>query len=145
MKRVVVSRETRRHVRRGEQLSVETVGPVVVWALDAVDEMPLGLIAQPRAAMTADVEQRVDLTGPVARDDDTFVTERARQIVAGVRNLIVAAGADPAVEVEALELRAVEVRIGVEAARQCCVHHRLIRGRRCGALYRGICSCQEPP
>ena len=61
VQRVVVLAEIRRHVRRGEQPSVEVVGPVVIRTLDAIDEMPFGLIAQPRAAMAADVEQRVNL------------------------------------------------------------------------------------
>ena len=60
----------------------------------------------------------------VARDDDALVAERAGEVVAGVRNLIGAAGADPAVEVEALELGAIEVRVGVEAPRQRGVHDR---------------------
>ena len=49
----------------------------------------------------------------------------AGEVVAGVRNLIGAAGADPAVEIEALELGAIEVRVGVEAARQGGVHRSL--------------------
>ena len=122
MQRIVVLRELGRHVRRREQLAVERVGPVVIRALDAIDEMTFGLIAQPRAAMAADVEQRVNLARRVARDDDALVAERAREVVAGVRNLIGAAGADPAVEIEALELGAIEVRVGVEAAGKGGVH-----------------------
>ena len=64
---------------------------------------------------------------PEIREGDdlaALVAERAREVVAGVRNLIGAAGADPAVEIEALQLRAVELGVGVEAARQCGVHAR---------------------
>ena len=124
VQRVVVPAEIRRHVRRCEEASLETVRPVVIRALDAIGEMPLGLLAQPRAAMTADVEQRVNRARPVARDDDALVAERAREVVAGVRNLIGAPGADPAVEIEPLELGAIKVRIGVEAPGEGGVHRR---------------------
>jgi hypothetical protein len=94
----------------------------VVRALDAIDEVAFGLLAEPRAAMAADVEERVHGARPVARDDEAFVAERAGEVVAGARNLIGAAGADPAPEVETRELGAIEVRVGVEPAGQRGVH-----------------------
>jgi hypothetical protein len=72
--------------------------------------------------VATDVEQRLNLAGTIARDDDAVVAERTDEEVTGVRNLAGAAGADPAREVEALELRAVEVRVGVEATRKSSVH-----------------------
>jgi len=118
MQRVLVLAESRRHVRRREQTACEVVGPRVIRTLDPFDEVTLGLFAQPCAAMTADVEQRVDLARSVARHDDTVVAKRAREVVAGLRDLIGAAGADPAVEKKAPELGAVEIRIRVESARK---------------------------
>ena len=112
------------HVGRREEASFEIVGPVVIGALDAIDEVTLALLAESRTAMAADVEQRVNRACSIARDDDALVAECADEVVARVGNLIGAAGADPAVEIEALELRAVERGVGVEAARQCGVHAR---------------------
>src|SRR5207237_433063 len=100
------------------------VGPVVIRALDAIDEVAFGLVAQPRAAMAADVEQRLDRAGSVARDDDALVAERASEVVARFWNLIGAAGADPAIEVEAIE-RSVIAMPGRQAMR------RATPGRKC--------------
>jgi len=122
VQRVLVLAEAGRHMRRRQQAALQIVGPVVIRALDAIDEVALGLLAEPRAAMAADVEERVHGARPVSRDDDAFVAERAREVVAGARNLIGAAGADPAPEVEARELGAIEVRVGVEPAGQRGVH-----------------------
>ena len=49
--------------------------------------------------------------------DANEIWRRTREVIAGVRNLIGASGADPAFDVEALQLRAVEIGIGVEAPR----------------------------
>ena len=122
MERVLVLAEIRRHVRRGEQAALEIVGPIVIRALNPLDEVPFGLLAQPRAAMPADVEQRVNRPGRVARDDHAVVAERPGEIVARVRYLIGAPRADPAIEVEALELGAIEVGIGIESPRQGRMH-----------------------
>src|SRR5262245_1366309 len=122
MERIVLLAEFRRHMRRREQPSIQVVRPRVVGALDAAGEMTFRLLAQPCAAVTTDVEQRLDLARSIARDDHAVVPKRAREVIAGVGNLIGASGAEPAVDVEALQLRAVEIRIGVEAPRQCRVH-----------------------
>ena len=122
MQRVVVLAEVRRHVRCRQKTSLETVRPVVIRALDAIGEMAGALLTEPRPAMAADVEQRVNSARGVARDDDALVAQRAREVVAGVRNLIGSAGADPVAEIEALDLCAVEVGVGVEGPREGGVH-----------------------
>src|SRR5437867_11616106 len=72
--------------------------------------------------MAADVEQRVDPTTAIARDDDAFGAERAGERVARAGDLIGATRANPAREVKALEFLRVELRIGVKPARQRGVH-----------------------
>ena len=118
MKRIVVAAETGRHVRRGEEVPLQIVGPRVIRTLDAFDEMSFDAFAQPRAAMTAHVEQRANPLRRVARDDDALVADSAREVIARLRNLIAASGADPSIEVEALELAAVELGIRIEFPRQ---------------------------
>ena len=86
--------------------------------------MAFWLIAQPRAAMAAHVEQRMHGAGHVARDDDAVVRDRTREIVAGVRNLIGSPGADPAIDEEALELAAIELGIGVKVSWKRAAHPR---------------------
>src|SRR5262249_24434705 len=115
-------RESGRHVRRRQQMALEVVGPGVVGTLDAIDEVPLGLFAQPGAAVAANVEQRADLARSIPRDDDALVTERSLQVVAGFRDLYRSAVEDPAAEIKAFELRPIEIRIRVESARQCEMH-----------------------
>jgi hypothetical protein len=60
MQRVRVLAESRRHVGRGEQPAREVVRPGMIGTLDPVGEMPFRLLADSGAAMTADVEQRVN-------------------------------------------------------------------------------------
>src|SRR5438093_9848206 len=72
--------------------------------------------------MAAHVEERVNRARSIARDDDAVVGERAREVVAGVRDLIDASGANPPVEIKALELAAVEIGIRVESARKRRMH-----------------------
>src|SRR5206468_3523994 len=112
----------RRHVRRAEKPAGEIVVPRVVRTLDAIRESTFGLEADPCAAMAAHVEQRVDRPRVVARDDEAFACELAGEEVARVRNLVGAAGADPALKVKTVEFRLVELGIGVETARKSRVH-----------------------
>src|SRR5262252_10012981 len=94
----------------------------MIWTLNPIDEVPAGLIADASAAMAAHVEERVDVSRSVANDDDALVADRTGEVVAGVRDLIGASRANPAIEVEAFELAAVEVRVGIESARQRRMH-----------------------
>jgi len=55
--------------------------------------------------MPAHVEERVQRSRSIARDDEAFVAERSREVIAGARNLIGAAGADPAREKEGPALK----------------------------------------
>src|SRR5262249_41089078 len=109
-------------VRRREEAAGEVVRPGVVRALDPSGEMPFGLLAQPCTAMAADVEQRVDRPLLVSRDDDAVVADRAREKVAGAWNLVGAPRADPAVEIETLQLGAIEVGVGVKLSGKGRVH-----------------------
>ena len=61
VQRVVLLAEVRHfvHVRRADQPAVEIVGPGVIRTLDAAGERPARLGAQPRAAVPADVVERV--------------------------------------------------------------------------------------
>src|SRR5262249_7513050 len=122
MQRELVFAEIRRHVRRREEAAGEVVRPGVVRALDPSGEMPFGLLAQPCTAMAADVEQRVDRPLLVSRDDDAVVADRAREKVAGAWNLVGAPRADPAVEIETLQLGAIEVGVGVKLSGKGRVH-----------------------
>ena len=61
MQRVLLLGESRRHVWRREQTAFEVVGPGVIRALNAFDEVTLRLFTDARPAMSADVEQRANL------------------------------------------------------------------------------------
>ena len=82
--------------------------------------------------MPAHVEERVKASRSTARDDQAFVAERSSEVIAGARNLIGAAGANPAGEKKAIDLGAIEARVGVKAAGQRGVQEFLLfdgRGR----------------
>src|SRR5437660_7365742 len=100
----------------------------MIRALNTIDEVPLRVAADARAAVAAHVEQRVNTARLVARDDDALGRERTCEVVAGVRNLVGAARANPAIEIETLELQPIELGIRVEAARQRRMHRVRKRG-----------------
>src|SRR5436190_22369851 len=95
MKRIRLLAKVGRHVRCREQTALQIVRPGVIRALDSIDEASICLRTNPRAAMSADVEQRVDRTVAIACDDDAFGAECPREIVARLGALIGAAGANP--------------------------------------------------
>src|SRR5438876_12451948 len=72
--------------------------------------------------MAAHVEERVNRIRAIARDDDALAGERAREVVARVRNLIDASGANPAVEIKTFDLVTVEIGIRVESPRKRRMH-----------------------
>ena len=55
------------HVRRGAQLAVEVVRPGVVGAAQALADLALGLLDDPRAAVAADVEEGARASRPRRR------------------------------------------------------------------------------
>src|SRR5437899_5498015 len=72
------------HVRRIGQRAVKPVSPCVVLALDASGELALFILAQQRAAMTADIVEGANNVLLVARDDDAGIAEVPDEIVACV-------------------------------------------------------------
>src|SRR5262245_21519573 len=54
------------HMRRADQLSIQTVCPGVVWTLDRVGELADGICAEPRATVAANVIECSGLALPVA-------------------------------------------------------------------------------
>src|SRR5690349_582577 len=124
MQRIVLLAEVGRHVRRAEQTSGEVIVPGVIRTLDAIAEPAFRVRADARAAMAAHVEERANLAVLAAGDDDALLGEGAGEEIAGAGNLIDSAGADPPREIEAVELRSIEIRVGVEAPRQRGRHDR---------------------
>ena len=72
------------HAAAGNERAVAAVGPLMVGADEPAD-LALRLVANLRAAMPADVPQRVNLTIVVADDDQRIVVDREREVVARVR------------------------------------------------------------
>src|SRR5262245_1627319 len=89
--------------------------------------MAFGRLAQPRPAVAADVEQRMNVARLAAHDDDAFVGNAAREVIAGIRNLIGAARANPPVHIKALELATVEIGVRKKMSRQRQMHHQTVR------------------
>ena len=119
VQRVVGLAEVRHfvHVRRADQAAVEVVGPGVIRALDAAGERAVRLGAQLRAAVPADVVERVD-GGRAAGDDDPLAEQLADEEVSRVPDLLGAPGAHPHAREQPLHL-AVEARpVDVVARRQ---------------------------
>ena len=99
------------------RLSVESVGPTVIAALDPSGEMPFGAGTDAGAAMPAHVEKRPQRVTAIASNDDAFTRNLSQKKVARRRDLICAPGADPGLAVEAFEFVAEEIGICVVAGR----------------------------
>ena len=108
-------------VRRPDEPPVEVERPGVVRALERLADVPAqlaGLVEQLGPAVGAHVVERARLARLVARDDHRLAGDLADQEVARVRELLVAADADPAVEPDPLALVGVDGLARVVGARQ---------------------------
>ena len=73
--------------RRADELAVQGVGPRVIRALDRAGELPLVFLAQPGAAVAADVVEGPDLAGAVAQNDDALEPDLTQEVRAGAVEL----------------------------------------------------------
>ena len=71
-----------------------------------------------RAAVAADVQQRVQLAGAVAGDHDRHVADAAGEEVAGLRGMLGGASVLPAAAEDPLLLPSQQLRVGVPAPRK---------------------------
>jgi hypothetical protein len=92
--------------------------------------------------MAANVEKRLQRIIPITRNDYAFTRDLAQKIVARRRNLVGSPGADPGFAVEALELVAEEIGVGVVAGRQSRRNELGVRSRH-SALSSQAISNQE--
>src|SRR5262245_27354934 len=91
-------------MRRIGQSAVEPVSPGMILALNAAGELASFVLAQQRTAMTADIVEGSDGAVLVARDDDAGSGKVPDEIVARMRDLLRAPGAQPHVEVDCFHL-----------------------------------------
>src|SRR2546422_9416536 len=106
------------HMRRADQLPLGGVGPRVVGALDGLGEPPARRFAQPRAAMATHVVERACRTAPVPQDDDALARDVPQEVVPRLRDLLGAAGAEPARPEQPLDLLGVDLGRRVVPPRQ---------------------------
>jgi len=102
-------------VGSADETPVESVGPTVIAALDPSWEMSLGARADAGAAMPAHVEKRLQRATPVASNNDAFTRDLAKKIVARLRDLVGATGANPGLAVEPFEFVTEKTRVRVVA------------------------------
>ena len=110
------------HVRRGAQRAVEVVRPGVVRAAQALADLALGLLDDPRAAVAADVEERARDPVLAGDDDDAVGADLARHELARLVDRGDVADADPAAE-DLVDLPLEHPLIGERRGRQ---HRRLL-------------------
>jgi hypothetical protein len=102
--------------RRGPQAPVEPVGPGVVAALQRL--AVAASLDEDRAAVPADVEEGVQLSGAVVGDDHGYVADPAGEVVAGRGHVIGRPCVLPGMTEDALLLSAQQLGLGVPAPRQ---------------------------
>src|SRR5262249_51328430 len=77
-------------------------------------------VAEQRTAVSADVEEGIDLVGPRANHDDAFVADTPENVVTNVRELRYVTGVEPAPGDQQLHLALEDFRRYVLLARQAC-------------------------
>src|SRR6185436_1626877 len=107
------------HVGRADELAVGAVGPGVVRALERLAEATRLLAADPRAAMTADVEERAQHALAIAQHDDRFAADRAQKVLPGLGHPHGTADAVPGLGEDLHALLGEDRLRGVVLAGQC--------------------------
>src|SRR6478736_321269 len=90
----------------------------MVGAADVPRKAALAFAAQSCTTVAANVVEGAHGSARIACDDDAFARDLAEEVVAGLKNGIDAAGAEPAAEIKAFQFGAEEGGIGVVARRQ---------------------------
>src|SRR5207237_2197235 len=80
---------------RSDQPSVERIRPGVIGTLDGLGEPAAGLLAEPGAAVAADVVVGPDGAGPVAEEDNAFLPDGLEKIVPRVADPVLPPHAEP--------------------------------------------------
>ena len=106
------------HVGRADQAAVEGVCPGVVGALDGALQAAGGVVAEPRAAVPADVVEAAQLALLGAHHDHALAGHVDRHEVAGLVQALVAAGVEPGAREHPLALEVEHLGGVVVAARQ---------------------------
>ena len=98
------------HVGRAQQTSVERVGPRVVRALDRAAQPPPLLFAESRPAMAAHVVMGARDSILPADDDHALARGRDQEVLARLRDLLLASGAEPGAQEDPLLLLREDLR-----------------------------------
>src|SRR4029079_3410010 len=104
------------HVGSAHQTPVQSVAPAMVRTLDTARETSRRLGAHTSAAVSTDIIESPHRTGLVTGDDNAFSRKLSQKVVAGIRNMIGAANADPVAKIEKFELLGEQLGIGVVAS-----------------------------
>ncbi len=81
-------------VWRADQPAIQRIGPGVIAALDRAVQMARRLGAESRATVATDVEERAQVALLGAHDDNAFIGDGERAVVAGLGEAV----RDPAVD-----------------------------------------------
>ncbi len=106
------------HVGGPEQRAVEPVGPGVIRALDPAGEMAAPVLAEPRAAVAADVEEGAELPVLAADEDEALAGRVEERVVSRGRQGVRAARAEPPLRKDRPGLAREDLRRDVVLARK---------------------------
>src|SRR5579872_1778287 len=107
-------------VRHTGKLAAIVIGPAMIGAPKGVRVAAIAL-AYGVAAMHTSVEQQIDLTVVVARDDHRLQSDLTRDEVARLRNLAFVGNVDPFARPEFVEFFAEDVIVAVNASADAIV------------------------
>ena len=95
------------HAAAGNQRAVAGVGPLMIRT-DEPPDRAARLVADLRAAMSADVPERVDLAVVAANHDQRIVADGEREVVAGIADFARMTDEQPAAPPDPLDLGAID-------------------------------------
>ena len=104
------------HVGRAHQLALEVVEPAMVGAAELLGVARAA--GDLDAAVPADVGECADIAVIVAGDDDRLVHDPERHVVARILDLLHATDAEPVLHEDLFLLELVDLRRGIDVARQ---------------------------
>src|SRR5215831_19452063 len=83
------------HVRRTEKVSIQTVCPGVIGALNRLAKMAFVLFTEPRSAVAAGVVEGADLTELIADNQRAFTCDLCKEVISCSCNVALVANTQP--------------------------------------------------
>src|SRR5688572_14604816 len=83
------------HMRRPDELSIQSIRPGVIWTLQRFAELPRLLLAQSRPTVAAHIVEGAHFPLLITENDQTFAHDLLHEVFSRLRDLILMPHAQP--------------------------------------------------